>query len=222
MTRLLVIVPSRGRPGNVERLRNAIRDTAVLSPDIVVCLDDDDEANYPRLDDVTYMISPRKRLAEWQNAAAAEHAHAYDYLALFGDDVVPETPGWDALLIAGIEHLPFGVAYGDDGIQHAGLPTHPIVPSSMYEALGWIALPGIKHLYLDNVWKALGEATGTLYYDDFVKIPHLHRNLGLAPADRTYFEANDTEQAEYDRLRFEEWLGSSEYEESVSKLQALR
>lgn len=222
MPNLLAIVPSRGRPGNIERLWGAIQATTEGEVDLLVCLDDDDERNYPRLDGVRYDVGPRLRLTGSWNKAAAENSYAYDYFAFLGDDVVPETTGWDTALVGELDGLPFGVAYGDDGIQHENLPTHAVIPSRMVEALGWVALPSTKHLYLDVVWKALGEATGTLRYRPDVLLTHYHRNIGLAPADETYREANDTQQALDDRDAFLAWHNSDAFNWAVDRLKGLR
>jgi hypothetical protein len=187
-----------------------------------VCLDDDDEHNYPRLEGVRYDVGPRLRLTGSWNKAAAENAADYEYFALFGDDVVPESFAWDVALMDELDGLPFGVAYGDDGIQHANLPTHPVIPSRMVEVLGWVALPTTKHLYLDNVWKVLGEATNTLRYRPDVLLTHYHRNVGLAPADETYWEANDTQQAQDDREAFFRWYNSDEFSGAVVTLGGLQ
>lgn len=219
---LLVIVPSRGRPGNIKRLWEAIQDTASGTVDLLVCLDDDDEHQYPRLDGVQYTVGPRIKLTASWNKAAMENVTFYKYFALFGDDVVPETEGWDTALMSELQGMPFGVAYGDDGIQHENLPTHSVVPSRMVQDLGWVALPTTQHLYLDNTWKVLGEGTDTLRYRPDVKLTHYHCNIGLAPNDETYREANATQQAVDDRKAFLDWYHSDEYSETVALLRSLK
>lgn len=220
MKDLMIVVPSRGRPKNIARLDEAIHETVVTDHTLIVCLDDDDEPKYPVLNGVSYMMGPRRTFPDWLNKACAEYAHEYQYVALFGDDVVPTTPGWDLTLIDALGG--FGVAYGDDGIQHEALPTHPVIPTSWFCALGWIALPGQHHLYLDNVWKALGEGTGSLKYMREVKLPHLHRNLGLAPDDETYRRANDSPEAHADASRFEAWRYGSGYVNAIETLKRLQ
>ena len=65
---LLIIVPSRARPGNAERLLSAVHETAKLATHVHLCVDEDD----PRLGDYADLecgpgdrleIGPRKGLA---------------------------------------------------------------------------------------------------------------------------------------------------------------
>ena len=75
----------------------------------------------------------------------------------------------------------------------------------MYRRLGWIALPALRHLYCDNVWRELGHGIGNLVYRPDVKLTHLHRWNRKAPDDQTYREANDKRRREDDRRAFETW-----------------
>lgn len=219
---MLVIVPSRGRPHNVQRLVDAIRATATTDPTIIIGLDEDDEANYPRLDGVRYSVGPRTRFCRTVNDIAVEEGPRYDYLAILGDDVVPETVGWDEQLIAAIADDPFGIAYGADGNWPNGeLPTHIVVTSSMVEALGWVCVPVLAHLCADLGWKDLAEATGTLHYLPAVSMQHLHRWGDRAPDDQTYREANGTEQAAQDHTAYQEWRESPAFDDAVAALRAL-
>jgi len=187
----------------------------------VVCLDADDAWQYRISTEWHFMIEPRMRLTRWINFATEAHREGHSHVILLGDDVLPETVGWDQILMDSIADVNFGVAYGDDGIQHENLPTHAVVSLSMFDTLGWIALPWTKHLYLDNTWKALAEFTGTLRYSPDVKLTHLHRNLGLSEDDYVYREANDSPQAEADKLAFYGWYESSDFIEDAQALAEL-
>lgn len=221
MTDLAIIVPSRGRPANLERLWHAVNATAAGSFRFVACLDSDDYANYPQLKRIEYMIAPRMRLAAWYNYAAESLAFDHRYLALWADDVVPETPGWDEALLGELEQVPFGVAYGDDCIQHENLPTHPIVTSSMFHALGWVTPPQLEHLYIDNAWKDLGQWTDSLKYRPDVITRHHHWIAGLAENDEVYRDANDGPRAEADQIAYHGWRSSDVFAQAVMKLRAL-
>ena len=65
-----------------------------------------------------FETGPRGGLAEWTNRIAVRRAGEYRYLASFGDDHVPRTPGWDAALIRAIEAMGgTGMAYPFDGTR---------------------------------------------------------------------------------------------------------
>lgn len=204
--KLAVTVPTRGRPANLERLVNALKETCTVEYKVFARLDDDDTAEYPELNNVTYLTGPRIYFSASVNELAAlAMEQGYTHMAILGDDVLPETRGWDEALIDSLPEL--GVAYGSDGLEHlhgADLPTHVVVPMEMYKRLGWIGLPTLRHLFCDNVWRELGKIT-KLKYLSHIKLTHLHRWNKSAPDDKTYQEANDKDKREMDRLAFEKW-----------------
>lgn len=204
--KLAVLVPTRGRPKNLKRLSNALKNTCTVEYKLFARLDDDDNSAYPELDNVTYLRGPRIYFAASLNELAKVAAdEGYTHLAILGDDVLPETNGWDATMIAALPDL--GVAYGSDGLEKlhgVDLPTHVMVPTEMYLRLGWIGLPTSRHLFCDNAWRELGKLTKFIYLPE-VKLTHLHRWNKTAPDDRTYQEANDKDKRELDRLAFETW-----------------
>jgi hypothetical protein len=204
--KLAILVPTRGRPHNLERLAGAAKETCTTDYQIFARLDNDDKSKYPELENVKYSVGERIFYANSVNETAkAALSEGFTHLAILGDDVLPETIGWDEKLISSLDGL--GVVYGSDGLEHLhgeDLPTHVIVPIEMYERLGWIGLPTLRHLFCDNVWRELGKATKFVYRKD-VKLSHLHRWNKAAPDDQTYQEANDKIKRDLDRLAFEEW-----------------
>ena len=204
--KLAIAVPTRGRPHNLERLAKAARQTCTTNYEIFARLDNDDEVEYKELDNVRYVVGPRIFFAASVNQLAEMALkEGFTHIAILGDDVLPETKGWDEQLINSLTEL--GVAYGSDGLEHLhgeDLPTHVIVPIEMYKRLGWIALPSLRHLFCDNVWRELGKLTKFIYNPN-VKLSHLHRWNKAAPDDKTYQEANDKKKRDQDRLAFETW-----------------
>jgi hypothetical protein len=211
MNKLAIAVPSRGRPHNIERLANALSKTCVTDYTLWVRIDKDD-LKYPEylnldipntkfvIDDRIFFTASVNELAELANESGATH------IAILGDDVLPETEGWDEKMISALNGE-LGVVYGSDGLEDLhgpDLPTHVVVPIEMYQKLGWIGLPTSRHLFLDNAWRELGKLTNFIYLKD-VKLTHLHRWNKSAPNDETYEEANDKVKREEDRLAFETW-----------------
>jgi hypothetical protein len=204
--KIAITVPTRGRPANLARLAQAAAKTCELEFHIFARLDDDDSADYPELPNVTYKTGPRIFFSASLNELAKVASDAgFTHLALLGDDVLPETKGWDKIMVESLGEL--GVAYGSDGLENlhgADLPTHVVVPVGMYKRLGWLGLPTTRHLFCDNVWRELGKMTEFIYHPD-VKLTHLHRWNKTAPDDNTYQEANDKIKREADRIAFEAW-----------------
>jgi hypothetical protein len=204
--KLAITVPTRGRPHNLERLAKAVKQTCKLDYELFARIDEDDPSAYPELDNVTYVVGPRIFFtASLNELAKIASEKDFTHVAILGDDVLPETIGWDEIMVNSLPEL--GVAYGSDGLEHLhppDLPTHVVVPMEMYRRLGWLGMPTSRHLFLDNAWRELGRLTEFIYHPD-VKLSHLHRWNKAAPDDRTYQEANDKQKREDDRIAFETW-----------------
>ncbi|QGH76347.1 glycosyltransferase [Streptomyces phage Daubenski] len=201
--KILVIVPTRGRPDKAERLYHAIYTTAEV--DTIFCVDNDD----PKLIEYQHTHLPlrvgtRKRLVGTLNEVAKDYAEAYDIIGFLGDDTMPNTYRWDVEIQ---NHYKKNlVAYANDGHQRAGLPTGVFLDSRIVKTLGYMVPPTFIHLFADNYWKALGEALGTLTYLEHVDIEHLHPYAGKAEHDKTYEEANAGPVWENDERAFNEYV----------------
>lgn len=220
---LAILTPSRGRPHNMVRLAEACART-VTGEYVILCrLDEDDptEPDYPPLPNVVYVTGKRKFYAKSLNQLASiADGRGATFLATLGDDVVPETVGWDQLLIGSLQGR-VGVAFGSDGLEHKhapDLPTHVVVPVELYRRLGWIGLPTLRHLFCDNVWRELGRGVENFQYVPEAKLSHLHRWIGAAPDDDTYREANDKVRREQDRRAFLEWTNGGGLQEALRAL----
>lgn len=182
---MLVICPSRGRPQNIEALLDCWAATGAEA-ELMVCIDDDDPTagDYP----AGVTIGPRKSFGGWTNHAAVSRCEEFDIIGVIGDDVRPRTDRWDAEIAASMP--PFGVVYGNDLHQCERMPTHPFLDAEIVRRLGYMAAPGIEHLYLDDAWKAIGEHLGTLVYRDDVILEHVHPHAGKVPMDEGYRQVN--------------------------------
>lgn len=195
LDRLLMIVPSRGRPSNVKRLMEAFDDTREGPADMLICVDEDDpkRGEYQQLSlhaNVRMEIGPRLRLGGTLNEAGLANAGQYFALGFMGDDHRPRTQGWDQKLIWALQELGSGIAYGNDLIQGPALPTAVGMTSDIVATLGYMVPAGLVHLYIDSAWKALGEAMGRFTYLPDVIIEHLHPIAGKALSDAGYEEVN--------------------------------
>ena len=212
-----MIVPSRGRPGNIADLIAAWSETAVGDSELLVAVDDDDPTLGDYLDVLAagpawadIVVGPRLRLGGTLNQRAVENARHHRAVGFMGDDHRPRTPGWDEQLVDALDGLgPVGIVYGDDLIQGERLPTAVAMTSSIVTTLGYMAPPGMVHMYLDNAWLALGRAVGRIAYLPDVVIQHLHPVAGTAPWDDRYAEVNAPERYAADQAVFERWLAES-------------
>lgn len=220
-----ILLPSRGRVANLKRFLDAHRETAKDSF-VFVRLDADDPAleEYQTMLDEYGMasryIGPRVGFGASLNALAEIAANdGMTYLGMFGDDVLPITPHWDVQLILALEGR-LGVAYGDDGLRdkHAhDLPTHYVTQTEVYRRLGYLAPPGIKHLFLDNVAREIGRHLDNFQFVQ-VELKHLHPWAeGEKLHDRTYAEGGrNTRLRRSDRAAYILWTRDRSWKERLS------
>lgn len=218
---LLVITPSRGRPARMREMVEAVHDTSTNPVRIVCIVDDDDPTadDYQHIAGMVAITGPRLGLVGSTNAAAVWLAPFDRFLASFGDDHRPVTPGWDVALCGAIDALGgTGIAYGDDQLAGEALPTAAVMSSNIVTTLGYMGPPELQHLYVDNFWRDLGNAAGCLAWCPDVVIRHDHPNASRAQWDTTYEEGNAT--AARDRVAYERYR-ADRFEDDVAKVRAL-
>jgi hypothetical protein len=193
MRDLVVVVPSRGRPQNVRRLREAMDATCRGDTTLVVGLDSDDEGGYERLAGVEYEVrSGLRGFTPWVNELAVPRAGTYRFTGALGDDCVPQTPGWDARIMAALGREPFAYANDLYPLRPQGSQvTHAFMRSEVVQALGYLGVPSLTHMFVDDAWGAWGAACGIEYLGDVI-IEHLHHSSGKAPLDETYLRAEQS------------------------------
>lgn len=222
-----ILVPSRGRPENLDRFIQAVASTAE-DWHIYVRIDNDDpqlDAYVDVFDDcgqdgrVSVFYDERTGFGPSLNElAACAYRDGMEHVGMFGDDVVPETERWDTRLVAGLGG-DLGVAYGDDGLRkkHApDLPTHYVTPIEVYERLGYLAPPTIRHLFLDNVARDVGRVLKNFVYVP-VKIRHLHPwQEGEQIHDSTYAEGGrNADIRRADQMAYIAWTKDREWKKRL-------
>ena len=163
----LVLVPTRGRPKNAVEVLQAHREFSCRS-DLLFVVDKDDEeiVNYRSAVGVEYILeieNTTRGMAYPVNVAAKKYADEYDFFTFIGDDHRFRTPDWDIALSRAIGSAP-GISYGNDLLQGENLPTAVMMSKAIVSALGGMVPPKLRHLYLDNFWKKIGQDLGNLVY----------------------------------------------------------
>ena len=148
----------------------------------------------------TVVTGPRVSLSEIYNEV---YSRGLGWYGIFADDVVPETPGWDRLLID---------AAGSDGMSCGNDPAHFVLGGELVREFGWVSLPGLDRLYIDTVWQTIAEKRGVLRRVPEAVVRHHHFSNGLALMDKTYRKHHKVR----DRRVFEMWLSKfQELEETL-------
>lgn len=218
MSGVVVVIPSRGRPGASYEAIEAIRATASLvSTRVVLAVDKSDpELETYRLLRWSGMYRPEVTLVELDDDETGDLVKATNTVSMriaradrraiignLGDDHRTRTPGWDRAIVDALEEP--GIAYGDDLLQGEQLPTAPFISAAIPLALGWYALPACGHLFIDNAWRDLGAQTGRLRYLPGVVIEHVHPLAGKGAWDAGYERANSEATVERDKAAYQSW-----------------
>ena len=220
MKDLVILVPSRGRPQNIEDLLFSLQETKTAS-ELIVIVDDDDETldQYIELGCKIMMIAKQgKGMARPLNFAANIFKDDYRHFAFIGDDHRPRTEYWDQKLINALDEVGTGIAYGGDLLQGENLPTAVAMSGDIVRALGGMVPPGFIHLYLDNFWMQLGKDLKSFIYLPDVIIEHLHPVAGKAQWDENYRSVNAEEVYSADAKAFDEYIKSQAYQDLLKAL----
>lgn len=194
MRDLLLVVPSRGRPQNIQRLLQCMADTCTVETDLLVGLDADDPSlpEYLTLEDVypwRSIIEPNlHQVVAWINRLAVPEVDNYRNIGQIGDDNVLRTKNWDKVVCDTLSRPDIRFCFGDDaypGRIAGSLSCHVFMRSSVVKALGYMGPPSIRHMYVDPVWMAWGRATGIQYLPD-IDVEHLHYSCGKSAGDESY------------------------------------
>ena len=190
MTDLRLLVPTRGRPENVERLVDAMALTCRADTWVSFGIDEDDDSfpvgTLPALFEWEASGGPRKQLVGWTNQLFEENPNEPAYGSI-GDDHVPRTVGWDYQILEALQTN--HVVYPDDGFAHEFLATAFFVRGSIPRALGYVVPPSIQHMYADHFVMELGRGLGSLQYLPDVLVEHMHYLAHKSPQDALYDES---------------------------------
>jgi hypothetical protein len=218
---MITLVPTRGRPHNAVELLAAHDELSSASRLLFIVDYDDpkgDEYVFELGDDYVITCNNESRgMAKPLNYVAHKYHDKYKYFAFLGDDHRPRTADWDVKLIAALQQAP-SLAYGNDLLQGKRLPTMVAMTSDIVTALQGMVPPNMRHLYLDNFWKKLGEDLGSLTYLEDVIIEHMHPVAGKAAWDEGYVAVNADEVYSADALAYRNYIGSEAYEVLLKKL----
>lgn len=218
----MIILPSKGRPLNLQRFIRVYKETAASLP-IWVILDASDAYRYDDID----LPSHWKRLTAPAgmpiggifNLIFSKYPNE-PYYGMVADDVVPETSGWDVIMAELCQ--PDKIVWGCDSIQNEKLPVHPFIGGDLVRKLGWWSAPGLKHWFVDNAWKNIADALECGIYLPQVKMTHLHHINGRAQIDRTYREqpTHAVDEQAYFKFINEDYVATIERVKSLSKVES--
>lgn len=241
MTDLVVIVPSRGRPGAAVELAEAFRLTCTADTQLLLALDSNDLTRpaYPAglhiktvggvsagwSTEVGVIVTESRSMVEALNLAVQDLLVGGPQpfaIGFMGDDHRPRTRGWDEAYLTELHKLGTGMVYGNDLLQGGNLPTQIAMTSDIPRALGYMAPPCLTHLYVDNYWRNLGQRAGCLSYLKDVTVEHVHPVTGKVEWTPGHRRVNTQEMYNADSHAYNAYVAAGHLAEDVETLSALR
>ena len=218
---LIVICPSRGRPTKAREAYDAFEATRSLDDTKMVFVVDADDDTFIGYVKQQVPVATYKHegggMGPPLNVASAEYSQLHDIVGFVGDDHRFRTQAWDAAITKALETP--GFAYGDDRIRH-DIPSQVFISSGIVRTLGWMSLPGAKHLYLDDAWRVLAQGVDRYFYLPDVVIEHCHPIAGTAEMDEGYARVNAHSMYLHDSRVFNEWVSSGRAAMDIETIRA--
>ena len=206
---LLVIVPTRGRRAQCERLLESF-DRTVTCADLVFVTDPDD-GSYEGMDwggAECAVLEPRQMLSGKLNKTAMSFAGAYPVLMWCADDHVFRTPGWDKLMLQALEDMGGSGWVWPDSRRRSDVPEIWMCSSDVVQALGWFANPALSHYYLDNSIADLGKRSGLYRWCPEAVIEHLHYSVCPETERDVVYRETEGTHGEKDMAAYRDWHAS--------------
>lgn len=196
-----LVVPSRNRPANLDRLYQSWINTGSLGEFIAV-LDDDDENEYGLW---WARIIHRPRANAIQKINMGAEVAKGDIIGFCGDDCIIKTYRWERILESEMK-AELSMVWVDDGHNKHNVPNHVFMTRKLYETLGWFAYPEIVHCYTDHVWRKIGnhiaKKPNGFFGKSKVVFYHDHPDYNGGERDEIYRQAYNAEQAAIDKQKY--------------------
>lgn len=190
-----ILLPSRGRPGSLQRSVASLRDTATCPEklSVLVAFDEDDAetgevatglgACPVRFDRVGY-----SKLHLYYNGLAG--IADGDWLFLWNDDAYMETVGWDSVLWDYDPQVPVVLSPSSTGVEHR-MCCFPVASRCLYNCIGHMSLS----CHVDSWLQDLAATVGILHRLP-VHVFHDRFDFTGGHNDQTYAESSAGYQTE--------------------------
>lgn len=226
----VIIVPTLNRPA---LLHNFIKSCEETKTDIQIrfLVDDVDyHNNKDAYEAVEALFTPNMRLIKTGTAVSMadktkyiwSHIQEYKWVGLLNDDHYCLTRHWDLLIegmMDGTNMVSTNDGFWNFGFRVVGLTAWS---TALLESCGFPIFPrGLQHLYIDDVWKAIGESTGCWHETMRVNIEHRHTFINKMEADDTFRKVNDPLAYQKDLKEFTEFM-EQDFKAVCERVLALR
>lgn len=222
----MFLLPSLNRTEKLKQFFEAARCTEMSAPGIVIV----DRADYLENQNAYIALERYQFPVNWKlhisdgvsmGDKIREKWDFYkdcDWVGVLNDDHIPVTPEWDARLINRLTGTNF-VSCNDRWCAPQKAAGATLWSGDLMRAVGWIFPPGLRHLYIDDLWEHLGRQTCCWHIDMSVVIEHRHVFNGV-PEDSTHRISYDQTLWNQDRDTYQKWL-ATDAPEVISRIRTL-
>lgn len=219
------LLPSYNRPEKLARCLTSAAATKTTTPGLIL-IDEQDESRFsvPYGLPEGWVVRVTKARAMADKVREVIDTLDSTWVGLLNDDFNFVTDHWDQKLISKLDGKNFvspndrqpdrrafmlpvtATAWSMDLIKTVGFPIYP---------------DGMKHLFIDNLWRDLGLATGCWRLCANVIVEHHHVLWGKAQMDQTHEAVYNKKAWDYDEAIYKHFMEHS-FKETVEKIQKLQ
>lgn len=191
----MYLLPTLNRPKQLEKCLKSIFETAPHSQGRIL-VDHKD----PALEAYKAMQMPNMGWDYWftngvtmGEKVGEVYGRTTDFIGIINDDFEFVTPNWNEILVTKLNGKNF-ISTNDRKIRSFMKPSGVTVWSKpLLDHLGWNSFfpPGLQHLFIDDVWLQLGNATGSWRLAADVIVLHHHALDGEMEQDATFHKTYD-------------------------------
>lgn len=193
-----IVMPTRKRPRDLNRLVSSIINTAthLENIEVCICVDHDDMesaialiALSDRVNIKVCIVSKQQCHGEYWNSAWRQATG--DVIQMSSDDFIYRTRGWDIEVLKEINKFEdkMVMVYGEDGFQHGKLATHAFIHRRWTDALGEFVQMHTNVFYHDTWIDVLSTRIGRRCYREDLYFEHMHPAARKSTEDDTHRQA---------------------------------
>jgi hypothetical protein len=216
------LLPARERPESLRRFCRLYAETKASTPGVVMVDHDDttDYASIPLPPGWTYYVAKNTCPADTFRHWMRDNFKDQKWVGFCTDDVIPITPEWDTALIGSLGGQVHVVSGNDRWMAPARMTPPHVYTGDVLRAVGYMFIPTLKYLFLDDMWENIGRQTGC--WRIRMDVLFEHRNAMKHPElqDEIYHKING--YLAPDRIEFEKWKASPAFDEAVKAVKKLQ
>ena len=202
MTKISLLIPTRGRPKILNRLLESIvRNTNNLADIEIILYIDEDDKSHEEIRSQSFTLTIKKLIRSKATMGACNTAcfkeSTGDIIILLNDDVVMRTANWDRILTNETSKIDDQIylIYPNDLFKQKKLPTFPILSRRTCELLQDPFPAAYKGSFIetqlfDIFIRLKYQGFDRIKYLDNVIFEHMHHRLDKAALDQTYKNRN--------------------------------